>query len=167
MDIELKNITYNARLSEETPAYAASLYVDGKKIGTVSNAGHGGPDNFDGDREAYDRADKWCRENLPKGVVRTGNEDEGVKTHEFDTDLEMRCGELLEAHLLRRELRSLLRSKILYLNNNGALMETSYKGVRKIEAKHMEHFKAKAQGVRKILNELPEEEAFKLFRDNI
>lgn len=42
---ELRRITHNARLSEETSAYAADLYVDGKLFAHVSNDGHGGCDH--------------------------------------------------------------------------------------------------------------------------
>jgi hypothetical protein len=42
---ELKRISYNARLSQETSAFAADIYVDGVKAGTAENAGHGGNTN--------------------------------------------------------------------------------------------------------------------------
>lgn len=42
--IELKNIKLLKSLSEETPAYTAVVYLDGKKAAEVSNHGHGGPD---------------------------------------------------------------------------------------------------------------------------
>ena len=44
MKLELRSITHNTRLSEETPAYAADLYVDGVKAAHLSNHGTGGPD---------------------------------------------------------------------------------------------------------------------------
>lgn len=42
MKIELKRFTTNARLSQETTAFAADVWVDGKKVGHAENAGHGG-----------------------------------------------------------------------------------------------------------------------------
>ncbi len=42
MNIELKRFTTNARLSQETTAFAADVWVDGKKVGYAENAGHGG-----------------------------------------------------------------------------------------------------------------------------
>lgn len=66
MKIELKNIKYFAAGSEETSCYNASLYVDGTKIGDVSNNGTGGPDNFYGDYEAYKAANEWAKENQPR-----------------------------------------------------------------------------------------------------
>jgi hypothetical protein len=42
MQIELKRFTTNARLSQETTAFAADVWIDGKKVGYAENAGHGG-----------------------------------------------------------------------------------------------------------------------------
>lgn len=42
--IQLKNVKYAAFASEETHCYEASVYFDGKKVGTVKNDGHGGCD---------------------------------------------------------------------------------------------------------------------------
>ncbi|MEE8608980.1 MAG: hypothetical protein V3S55_15355 [Nitrospiraceae bacterium] len=42
--IELKSIKVHTGLSEETPAYTAKLFVDGKHFADVSNQGHGGCD---------------------------------------------------------------------------------------------------------------------------
>jgi hypothetical protein len=40
--VELKRFTTNARLSQETTAFAADVWVDDKKVGTAENDGHGG-----------------------------------------------------------------------------------------------------------------------------
>ena len=42
MNIELRNIAHNKGLSQETIAFAADVYVDGKKAGNAVNNGHGG-----------------------------------------------------------------------------------------------------------------------------
>ncbi len=39
--IELKKIKYSESLSEETPAYTATAYVDGVRFAEVSNHGTG------------------------------------------------------------------------------------------------------------------------------
>jgi len=62
MLIQIKNIDFSERMSEETFCFTASLWVNGKKIGDVSNRGHGGCDEFRGDQAAYDTANKWCKE---------------------------------------------------------------------------------------------------------
>ena len=42
MKIELKKISFNERMSEETNAFTAELYINGKKVGYCKNEGHGG-----------------------------------------------------------------------------------------------------------------------------
>jgi hypothetical protein len=46
MHIDLKNVKHYSRLSEETLAFSAMLYVDGKKMGTVQNEGRGGAHRY-------------------------------------------------------------------------------------------------------------------------
>ena len=45
MKIELRRFTTNSRLSQETTAFAADVWVDDKKVGYAENAGHGGNTN--------------------------------------------------------------------------------------------------------------------------
>lgn len=53
--IQLKNVKYAAFASEETHCYDASVYFDGKKVGTVKNDGHGGCDyQYPSDQEGWD-----------------------------------------------------------------------------------------------------------------
>ena len=42
MKIELQNLQYNEALSQETPAFTASLIINGEPRGTVRNNGTGG-----------------------------------------------------------------------------------------------------------------------------
>jgi hypothetical protein len=58
--VELKKFTANARLSEETLAFHAEIYVDGKRAGEVSNHGTGGPEEVHWiDRAAGKRVNAW------------------------------------------------------------------------------------------------------------
>jgi hypothetical protein len=52
--VTLKNIKINQSLSEETTCYSATVYLDGKRVGTTGNRGHGGSDEIRVDREIYD-----------------------------------------------------------------------------------------------------------------
>lgn len=45
MNIELKRLSVSERLSQETLAFAADVWIDGKKAGTAENSGHGGNTN--------------------------------------------------------------------------------------------------------------------------
>lgn len=124
MKIELRNITHNERLSEETNAYAADLWVDGRRIGQVSNHGHGGCDDFHGDEAAYRAADDWCKANLPPFVTdysRMGMSPDEVASLEAQAgaapmpqDIEMHCASLLQRWLEEREVKKTLRTHVLY-----------------------------------------------------
>lgn len=46
MEISLKNVKHAEFMSQETECFEASVYIDGKKAGTVSNAGHGGCNDY-------------------------------------------------------------------------------------------------------------------------
>lgn len=46
MNIELKKYKPSPRLSEETLAFTAEIWIDGKKAADVSNHGTGGPNNY-------------------------------------------------------------------------------------------------------------------------
>lgn len=69
MKIELKKISFNERMSEETNAFVADLYINGKKVGYVKNDGCGGCTVMHGySREDYQvimDAEAYCK-TLPK-----------------------------------------------------------------------------------------------------
>lgn len=46
MDIQIKNVKFNDRLSEETICFTADIYVDGRKVGWAKNQGFGGSTDF-------------------------------------------------------------------------------------------------------------------------
>lgn len=54
MNITLKGIQYSERMSDETYCFSATVYVDGKRAGTVMNHGTGGPNEYDFDTAALD-----------------------------------------------------------------------------------------------------------------
>ena len=69
--LEVKNISYYARGSEETPCYNATVYINGKKAIEISNDGHGGCDRQDQypdieERGIVEQADNWCKEKFGK-----------------------------------------------------------------------------------------------------
>ena len=144
MKIELKNIKYAAFASEETSCYEATLWVDGKKIGTVSNDGHGGCDNFQGDRAAYKAADDWC----PTGIE----------------DL---CGLLLEDHLIAKDMAKAMVSNALFcIPGRQGLFTRKYANKAKPDQSLYDSVLGAHDGA-VILNTLPREEALKIYKENI
>lgn len=63
MKIQLKSLKVANHLSEETLAFSATLYVNGKSIGRVKNSGHGGCNEYDNwpTKEMRDAASEWCK----------------------------------------------------------------------------------------------------------
>jgi hypothetical protein len=152
--IELKNIRTNAILSEETHCYSADLWLHGKKIGVVSNAGHGGCDDFHGPQEAWNAADAWCKANLPTW---------DCNGEQVPTDLEIHCGDLVNTHLMRKELTKLLNKRILALVD-GTLREWTPKGKAKPTDAHFVQV-AKLHPKATILNTIAFNDALAIFRE--
>jgi hypothetical protein len=63
MEIKLKNIKFSEHLSEETNAFTADIFVNGKKVGYAKNDGHGGCtfyNAYEGKRELVKEAEQFC-----------------------------------------------------------------------------------------------------------
>ncbi|MFP3596881.1 hypothetical protein [Chryseobacterium sp. SIMBA_029] len=103
MKIELKNIQYSEALSEETPAFAANLYIEGKKAGVASNHGHGGPTDYWADDEngklLIEKAESFCK-SLPSEEFKSGD-----KTYSIKMNLENYLDELIGKYLLDRDIK--------------------------------------------------------------
>ncbi len=99
MKIELKRIEHSERMSEETECFTADLWVDGVKIGTISNHGTGGCDDFHGDHVAFAAADAWCKANLPRWSLDEAHPDQ------HETDLEMHVASILAKNLGIKQMK--------------------------------------------------------------
>lgn len=106
MKIELKNIEYSERMSEETNCFAADLYINGKCVGVASNQGHGGPTNYHSNSEEgtalIQEAEAYCK-SLPPYIS------EYLSTS-IEMDLEMHIDDLLTAYLQQKELQKFRKS---------------------------------------------------------
>jgi hypothetical protein len=162
---ELKKISYNSRLSEETSAYAAQLWVDGKHIADVSNHGHGGCDSAH-PAKGCTRSDINEIEDFIK--ANTVPEDTGMKLHgeAFMTqpDLESICGDLLSDYLVEKDLKRLLGRTVAFYDPKANAVR-SYKGKFTGDAA----IRLIAQTMQKypdavILNNAPRDEAVALFK---
>lgn len=65
MKVELKRFTTNARLSQETTAFAADVWVDGKKAGFAENDGHGGNTMVHMDKSVRDAFEAYGKTLVP------------------------------------------------------------------------------------------------------
>lgn len=166
MKIELKKISYNARLSEETSAYAAQVWVDGVHIADVSNHGTGGPDE---QHEAKGKTWKDVealnnRIKAERGMQKTDLTLNG-KPFEMQIDLEAVCGELLTAYLIERDLKRDLARKILFV-------KPGQKGIYQIKKPIPAHYSKLIELIKEkhkcglTLNEMPLDKALVVYREN-
>jgi len=103
MNIALKNVKVYAGLSQETVAFAASLYAGGKKVGETRNAGHGGNNDVDvRDRDLIDEMESEAAAHTWSYLGETHN-------HNLDSYI----GDLVDTVQERRDKRRLCRGKTL------------------------------------------------------
>lgn len=114
MKLELKNISYSARLSEETAAYAAVLYRDGKPVANISNDGHGGPDRqhpiAPNTYTDLKEIDAWLAANLPPRDLSR------FKMPPSPMDLESWCSMQLDRHATKQSLKRLLTNNVIMVD---------------------------------------------------
>ena len=115
MKLELKNIKVAASLSEETTAFTATLWVDGKPAAAVSNHGTGGCNDYHplrGPDGAYDRSGLAAAEAYVKSLPKRKFPAEWGGG-EYAPNLDTLVAELLEAAEEDRKLRRLCRTKVV------------------------------------------------------
>lgn len=137
MKIELKKIEYSERLSEETEAFSADLYINGKKAGEASNSGHGGSTGY----RAYDaegmalirEAEDWCKRLPPKVYPPDDSFPNGLK---LDMDLEQYIDDLVNDFIKRRfqaKMSGSMKQHVV-LSNDPEVHYATYKLVKPIDA---------------------------------
>lgn len=90
MKIELRRFTTNARLSQETTAFAADIWVDDKKVGDASNDGRGGNTRVHLDRSVRDQVEANGKTLVPAEYTN------------FTSGAEWLVDQLVEAELQRK-----------------------------------------------------------------
>lgn len=153
--IELKNIKHSEFASQETHCYQATLYIDGKKVGMVGNEGHGGPDFFypdaKSDRAIFDAAEaEVAKENCPG--------------YDFPNSIEIICGDLVNEWLVTKDFKRLVARKALFtVPGEAGLFQMGYKGKAKPDERLYAIVRERNPGA-VVLNEMPVDEAVKIFR---
>lgn len=105
MKIELKNVHYSPSLSEETSAFTADIYVNGKKSGYARNNGHGGSTNvspYGGvNRDLFVECENWL---LGQPEINIGSEQ---KPFMVKSNMENVVDQLFEKYLKDRDQKKL------------------------------------------------------------
>ena len=161
MKIELKNIKHSEFASQETNCYQATIYIDGKRVGTVENAGHGGCDNVHPWQVAQ-QIDAYAK-TLPKTVC-TFIDPETGKPAEMEQDHETIFGDILTSWLMSKDLKRLMSKRIVFVKEDGNVYETKALKADQLklnlnQSRLPEMLKAKT-----ILNLLPFDQALTIYR---
>ena len=160
--LEMKAIKRSEFASEETHCYQANLYLNGKHFATVGNDGNGGCDHQDpADGFTYadiKNLDERCQNEMP--LYKSSFVPDGMPY-----DLEMWCGSAVDDHLMFQDMKKAMRSKVLVTDPKrpNKVFELSFKGVKKIAQIHLDVVAKKAPTFG-ILNQMPVEEAFEIYR---
>jgi len=160
MKIELKNINHSEFASHETFCFEANLYVEGKPFAHVRNDGQGGADYLYRDDRFLD-GEAW---NKCHALLKIHCADKFRWTMGdgwIEGSIETACHELMGDYLIRKDLNKALKEPC-YLDNNQIV---SYN----VSSKRPNIFDQLRRQLKKpelvFLNELPKDEAFKMFKE--
>jgi hypothetical protein len=131
MKISLKKIKVYESLSEETTAFTADLYINGKHVGEVSNDGHGGQTMCMGfnkiSNEIIWEAERIFSEMPKKKEVLGGRE------YEFQRSLDGAVNELVYQYSIEKQNKKIqkLCDKWIVYGDKGGMYYTQvgYKGI--------------------------------------
>jgi hypothetical protein len=163
MKIELKNIKHSEFASHETNCYEATIYINGKREGLVSNDGQGGCDNVTPWQLAQE-IDAYAK-TLPPVVCewidpKTGEPFVLEQTHETI------FGELLNDWMLDKGLKKKLNSKILFVKEDGKVYETKTQKPAELKLTLSIPRLAERLSAKVVLNNLPYAEAKQIYRSS-
>jgi hypothetical protein len=102
--LSVKNVKYAEFASEETMCFEATLYVDGKSVGRVSNAGRGGPNDYE-----FDTTDL-------EATIKEADIKVDFLGHTLTKDLDIIVDELVNDVLIAKDAKS-FRTKVAKKNN--------------------------------------------------
>ena len=160
MKVELKNIKYAAFASQETSCYEATIYIDGKKAGTVENNGHGGSDNVH-PWELANKIDEYAK-TLPFAACSFDDPRTG-KPAMMAQDHETIFGGLLTTWLHERDLKRAMSRRILF-SRGGKLLQTNAYSAAELKAQLGQTDLAAQLRAEVILNLLPFADASAIYR---
>lgn len=170
MKLELKNIKVLSANSQETECFNATLYVDGKRLASISNDGWGGPNRVYPVKGPFNAPEFHAK--LKEIDTYLNKTDAGRKyvadfkrNYGMDTDYDLEgwVGEQVNKHLLAKDLRRLLRGKIIFTDPaKSGLRMMGFKNCRKVDSRHIDYFRDKHPDAT-ILNEMSFDDALEIF----
>lgn len=129
MKIELKNVKFSELMSEETNAFTADIFVNGKKAGYARNDGHGGCTDchfYPEQKELFRQAEQYCL-SLPPIQYPASH---GMEAFEIRSDMENVVDQLFEEWLKAKDNKKLekkMESNFLVKRTDGNIALTGWK----------------------------------------
>jgi hypothetical protein len=157
VELELKAVKYSKSLSQETYAFTAKMYVNGRKYADVSNNGGGGPNLIH--RVKHDgQLDAAVMEKAYKELQDAGWGDCTIEV------VENWASEAVTQHLLRKDMKADFRKSIVFrkTKNDAALM--SWKRPKPLTVDQCVTSMRETWPDMVVLNTMPEDEAFKEYK---
>lgn len=156
MKIELRNIHYAKFASQETDCFEATVVIDGKVAGTVSNEGHGGNNMYH--PFALEEILDGHAKTLPQLKTQYGN---------LDMSADLVIGNLFTEWIAAKELKRLFKRYVLF-TKGGKLYQrkVSPSAAATIMEVPTDTLKAHLQADA-VLNAMPLDEAVHLYMDTV
>jgi len=162
MKFTLSKVSHNARLSEETHCFSAVLNVNGKPYFEVTNRGHGGCDDYN-PLPGQTMADFNTKMDEVTAHLKTLPK-EKFMDKEMDASLEVIVGDLMNDHLVSKEIKRKMSKKTLITIKG---KEGVYAYPSPYSPEYAQRLRSATKfSVDQILNELPLEEAAAIYRKN-
>ena len=147
MKIAIKNLKIVQALSEETLCFTATLWLDGAKAATVTNRGHGGPNDYHfDDPTVRDQFGAWCKAQPLE-----------FKFEEMDQIVDRIITKMDEERTYKRWCRANIVYRLAG-DAQGQWRQSGYKGVRTLQPHHQQALRQSAIGrhgdkIEEILND--------------
>jgi hypothetical protein len=162
MKIELKNIKHSEFASHETHCYQATIYIDGKRVGTVENQGYGGCD-FVHPASVAHQINEYAK-TLPKIVCHFIDPKTG-KPAELDQDCDIIFGELVNDWLKAKDLKRMMSKRVLFIKQeDGKIYQTKTLDKSSMEQLFSRPALVDQLKAKTILNLLPFDQALNIYK---
>jgi len=109
MKIELRRFTTNARLSQETTAFVADVWVNGKKAGHAENGGHGGNTNVLLDPSIRETVEAYGKQLVPAEYASFTSGAEWIVDQLVEAELQARADKAFTKKLARIDAKEKAR----------------------------------------------------------
>lgn len=159
MKVEIRNVKYSEWSSHETNCFNASVYIDGKRVGTARNDGSGGP-NFYHPHSVEEALNQYAA-TLPPSVFTYEKDGKDVRG-EMPQVADDIIHELVMQHLYQNDLKRHLKSYILFVRDDQVM------STKKLDPAQLISWLAKPELLDKlksdkILNLMPFAEALQVY----